>query len=591
MYPEAADGTLVILVCRAKHLPNRRKLDKQSPYVTIRLGTTAKKTPSHFRAGQTPEWTHEIRFQLTRERKPALKIDILDETKNDPTPIGNTEIDASVIFNPENKKVEYDVNGKPIEKYIHDKWYDMTLNGRRAGMVYLEMTFYPSAPVVPPKIGLPIYPEHELEDPYRAHQQPSHQQPSHHQHLPEKSLPQPPPRHISQTKPKTVAEEIFVTGKDPSKLSSFANIFKSSAGHTNFMDKFNDDKDVPVNEEKPSGKYSRLNQLTKKFLNKDKITTLFNLSDASKHSENSAKNSVGHSGELSRSISPITVYDVDNLGKLEREVQSSYYEPPHSYEPTHTYDEGRPPLPPPHRSQDRSRTSPGPVSSPGTRNSPARAFNDDVPPPVPSHHTKKSPARRRPPPQSPSQDLHEFKALSIGNTSIPFSADTIGLEDDEAETSKSLPTKVYLLDQPVKSLSHPGQPATGEINPKYYAPTPSERFNKSLRLNNGNPQQADVKVDYRTSETGYLGEGKWAKSPSKFSPSIFDRMPVNDENLGFENKPHVPPKTPQGMSEMEYYVLEKEKFLKDINGRRMWQLIMFGIWAERIANAAVCEQC
>ena len=60
---ESANGTLVIIVCRGKHLPNRRKLDKQSPYVSLRLGTIAKKTSAHFRAGQTPEWTQEIRFE------------------------------------------------------------------------------------------------------------------------------------------------------------------------------------------------------------------------------------------------------------------------------------------------------------------------------------------------------------------------------------------------------------------------------------------------------------------------------------------------------------------------------------------------
>ena len=29
-YPVSADGTLVVMVVKAKHLPNRRKLDKQS---------------------------------------------------------------------------------------------------------------------------------------------------------------------------------------------------------------------------------------------------------------------------------------------------------------------------------------------------------------------------------------------------------------------------------------------------------------------------------------------------------------------------------------------------------------------------------
>ena len=43
-----ADGTLVVMVIRAKHLPNRRKLDKQSPYVVARIGTVAKKLWQHF---------------------------------------------------------------------------------------------------------------------------------------------------------------------------------------------------------------------------------------------------------------------------------------------------------------------------------------------------------------------------------------------------------------------------------------------------------------------------------------------------------------------------------------------------------------
>ena len=61
------------MVIRAKHLPNRRKLDKQSPYVVARIGTVAKNSGS-ISSGQTPEWTHEMRFELSRERKPILKL-------------------------------------------------------------------------------------------------------------------------------------------------------------------------------------------------------------------------------------------------------------------------------------------------------------------------------------------------------------------------------------------------------------------------------------------------------------------------------------------------------------------------------------
>ena len=106
-----------------------------------------------------------------------------------------------------------------------------------------------------------------------------------------------------------------------------------------------------------------------------------------------------------------------------------------------------------------------------------------------------------------------------------------------------------------------------EIDPKYYAPTPTEQFNKSQRLHNGNATRDDLKVDLRTSETGYLGNGS-------FSPSIFERAvrhnwdDVSDVDYNEFNKPEVPPKIPKGLSEREYYVLEREKYLNDMNGNR-----------------------
>lgn len=627
--PDSADGTLVILVCRAKHLPNRRKLDKQSPYVNLRLGTVAKKTPSHFRAGQTPEWTHEIRFQLTRERKPTLKIDILDETKNDPTPIGNTEIDCSVIFHPENKKVESDRSGKQIEKFIFDKWYDLTLNGRRAGMLYLEMTFYPSAPVLPPKISLPLYPEHEIEAPYQAHspyqsQSPYQSRSPYQSHTPnhspngsihrnsspfnasrhsQLSINGPaPPQHPQHSKQNSVADEVFVSA-DYNVLNRdrVANFFKNgnhspgsaSIGNENEVEDFDDGQPL-----KGAKKYtSKLNKLTKKFQNKEPITKLWVGQNGSVSPTHGA-DITGAPGQLSRSISPLSAYEIDNLDQLERDVQSHYYKSP-VIDDDYINDEIEfaPPIPPPHLVTDDKRSR-SPIQ------------NDDKPPPPPSHIYKKKSPQRIPPPSSDFST--DFQNLDINHsnntksnhknnstTAIPFSADTIGLGDDDDDyeggaDSPSLPTKVFFLDKAVTSLSHPGYSSDKSpfnpdgYNPKFHAPTPSEHFNKSLRLQQGNAKQTDVSVDYRTQETGYLGGGRWSQNHNKgelnmlnpgnesmsdnnkFSPSIFDRIPItNDENSGFENKPHVPPKVPQGMSEMEYYILEKEKFLKDINGNRL----------------------
>lgn len=49
-------GTLVVIVDRAKNLPNVKKMSKQNPYCAARLGKEAKKTETDKRGGQTPKW-------------------------------------------------------------------------------------------------------------------------------------------------------------------------------------------------------------------------------------------------------------------------------------------------------------------------------------------------------------------------------------------------------------------------------------------------------------------------------------------------------------------------------------------------------
>jgi Ca2+-dependent lipid-binding protein len=49
-------GTLVVVVDRAKNLPNRKTIGKQDPYCAARLGKEARKTTTDIRGGQTPKW-------------------------------------------------------------------------------------------------------------------------------------------------------------------------------------------------------------------------------------------------------------------------------------------------------------------------------------------------------------------------------------------------------------------------------------------------------------------------------------------------------------------------------------------------------
>ena len=471
-YSETANGFLVIMVCRAKHLPNRRKLDKQSPYVVLRINTTAKKTPSHFRAGQTPEWTFEIRFKLGRERKPIMRLDVLDETKRDPTPIGGTEIDCLRVFlDPENRQ-----DGG---KYIWDSWHDLKFRNKPAGKIYLEMTFYPSTPVLPPKLGFhdSISPNKDVDVPEFRRLAP---------HL---LPPLPTPVH---THP---ADDVFVHGKE--KTSAFFR--RSDPARTNTS--------PVVYEPKKDSKF-------------DKFKSNF---PANKHfsallTDHSPISSPGKElpsyGDTFLSLfplPPVTLKDLPPVTLKDR-------------------DNGVPPLPPPHTDYSSFTSSPE-----RTTRSDILSARENLP--CPKRSSNGSPRRKM-----PSDLVNSEPAFSAPKTTdIPFSAECFGLDDEP------LPTSIYQMSQPMKSSLFENKKknisvADDEIDPRHYAPTPSEHLAKSMRLQNGQMKFEDIKVDSKTEETGYLGEGKW--DAKRFSPNIFDRL----HGVSTADKPVVPPKIPQGLS-------------------------------------------
>lgn len=62
-------GTLVLVIDRAKNLPNRKSMGKQNPYCAARLGKEAKKTETDKRGGQTPRWYASLRQEDRRGEK------------------------------------------------------------------------------------------------------------------------------------------------------------------------------------------------------------------------------------------------------------------------------------------------------------------------------------------------------------------------------------------------------------------------------------------------------------------------------------------------------------------------------------------
>lgn len=123
-------GTLVVVIDRAKNLPNRRAIGKQDPYCAMRLGKEAKKTLTDRRGGQTPKWDTELRFNV-HDSPDYLRL-------------------KTSIFNDDKKT---DLIGEAWVELGHvvkrgggqaDLWQQLTCKGKYAGELRVELTYYDS---------------------------------------------------------------------------------------------------------------------------------------------------------------------------------------------------------------------------------------------------------------------------------------------------------------------------------------------------------------------------------------------------------------------------------------------------------------
>ncbi|KAL8689343.1 MAG: hypothetical protein Q9224_004659 [Gallowayella concinna] len=125
-------GTLVVIVDRAKNLPNRKAMGKQDPYCAARLGKEAKKTETDRRGGQTPRWDQELRF--TVHESPdyyQLKVSVFNDDKRTEL-IGETRIGLEDIIIPGGGQ--------------NDTWHHLHCKGRFAGEIRIELTYYDTRP-------------------------------------------------------------------------------------------------------------------------------------------------------------------------------------------------------------------------------------------------------------------------------------------------------------------------------------------------------------------------------------------------------------------------------------------------------------
>ncbi|KAI1107073.1 hypothetical protein F4804DRAFT_329597 [Jackrogersella minutella] len=127
-------GTLVLIVDRAKNLPNRKTIGKQDPYCAARLAKEAKKTTTDIRGGQTPKWDQELRF-LVHDSPDyyQLKLSVFNDDRKTEL-IGETWIDLRDII----------IRGGGQS----DQWHSLNCKGKYAGEVRIEITYYDSRPKV-----------------------------------------------------------------------------------------------------------------------------------------------------------------------------------------------------------------------------------------------------------------------------------------------------------------------------------------------------------------------------------------------------------------------------------------------------------
>ncbi|THV03294.1 hypothetical protein K435DRAFT_851962 [Dendrothele bispora CBS 962.96] len=155
-------GTLVVVILKANHLPNKRHIGKQDPYCAVTFNGETKRTKALKRGGQHPEWDEEVRFTIYEEEESAnslgngtppppppksgkgpkkvkggksMKLACYADDIREPDFIGDASVDLREV----------------LTKGESDDWYTLMSKDRFAGKVYIEMTFWSNEPEPPPK--------------------------------------------------------------------------------------------------------------------------------------------------------------------------------------------------------------------------------------------------------------------------------------------------------------------------------------------------------------------------------------------------------------------------------------------------------
>ncbi|KAH9951756.1 hypothetical protein B0H21DRAFT_684854 [Amylocystis lapponica] len=168
--PPRQIGTLIVVILKARNLPNKRHIGKQDPYCSVVLNGEKRRTKAIRRGGQHPEWDEEIRFTLFEgaddqpghstngggtppppppkangKGPPTIKggkfmaISCYAEDPREPDLIGETNVDLTEV----------------LTKGETDEWFTLQNKDKYCGEVYLELTFWSNEPAPAKKAQKP----------------------------------------------------------------------------------------------------------------------------------------------------------------------------------------------------------------------------------------------------------------------------------------------------------------------------------------------------------------------------------------------------------------------------------------------------
>lgn len=149
-------GTLIVVVLKARNLPNKRQFGKQDPYCVVLLNGESRKTKVIKRGGQHPEWDEEIRFTIY-ENSEALRGSsdgtpppLPPKAGRGPKKIQGGEKMTLACFAADKEpeligEATVDLT-EALTKGETDEWFTLLNKDKYSGEVYLELTFWSNEP-------------------------------------------------------------------------------------------------------------------------------------------------------------------------------------------------------------------------------------------------------------------------------------------------------------------------------------------------------------------------------------------------------------------------------------------------------------